>query len=106
MLLSALLDPVVGSEAGKLSKPSSAADIRQNMLNHLKPVLFVGQVHLGTALVKVRDLTDLQPGDVLLTQRKVDESMDVFVQGKRLLSAFPVICEGQYAIRVTELAGS
>ncbi len=107
VILSDSLEPVVGgSETAEGTQSSSAEDSRKDMINHLQHVPVVVEAYLGTAVVKVRNLTELQPGDVLLTQRKVDEAMDIFVQGKKVFWAYPAVCEGRYALRFVQMAQS
>ncbi len=96
VILSAFLEPIVAQlEAAGGGQGGSAEQTRKNMLKHLEHASVVAEAYLGTAFVKVRNLTDLQPGDVLLTERKVDDPMDVFVQGNKVFLAFPVTWQGE-----------
>ncbi len=103
-ILSTFLEPVTGEAKAQTTGGRSADDIRKDMLNHLVQVQVEATVYLGRAFVKVRNITDLQPGDVLLTERKVDEAVEVFVQDKMVFSGFLATCQGQYALRVAQLA--
>lgn len=107
VVVSTFLDAVVGgSEGAKGNQSSSADDIRTDMLNHLQKVPIVAEAYIGTAFIKVRNMADLQPGDVLLTQSKVDEPINIFVQGKKVFRAYPAVCEGQYALVVAQMGQS
>ena len=64
----------------------------------------VGPTRTYTDLQSVAPL--LQPGDVVLTQRKVDEPINIFVQGKSVFWAYPAVCEGQYALLFAQMAQS
>ena len=57
---------------------------------------------LGIAQASVRDIMSLEAGDVLLIQRKVNEAIDLLVQGRHILRGTPVQTDGHYGLEVSE----
>jgi flagellar motor switch protein FliM len=60
-------------------------------------------VELGRGQVKVRDLLHLAPGDVLLLDRRVDEEMDVTVEGNLKFKGHPGVNQGKVALQITSV---
>ncbi len=58
---------------------------------------------LGKSVVSVNDFVNLQPGDVIRLNTRVDEELDVFVGNMRKFKALPGASSGLYAMRVTKV---
>lgn len=58
---------------------------------------------LGNSVITVADFSQLQVGDIVRLDRKVDEELDVFVGDIRKFAALPGASGKDYAVRVTEI---
>lgn len=83
----------------------SAEDVRRALLGHLEQASVIATAELGNAAVTMREIMSLETGDVVLIQKKVGEPMELAVQGRKVLSGFPVKSSGRYAVRVAALPG-
>ncbi len=58
---------------------------------------------LGTSKINVQDFVNLQLGDVIRLDRKVDEELEVYVGNIKKFKALPGYSDNKYAVRVTEI---
>ena len=58
---------------------------------------------LGTSKISVSDFANLQIGDIIRIDRKVDQELEVFVGNIKKFKALPGYYEDKYAVRVTEV---
>lgn len=58
---------------------------------------------LGKSKISVGDFVNLQVGDVIRINRKVEDELDVYVGDIRKFKALPGSFEDKYAVRVTEI---
>ena len=58
---------------------------------------------LGKSLVSVSDFLNLQVGDIIRLDTKVDSELDVFVGNIRKFTALPGSSKDNYAVRVTSV---
>lgn len=58
-------------------------------------------VEMGTVDITVEDLLSLKAGDIIETDRRVKEPVDVLLNGRPLLKALPGALGSRYAIRIT-----
>ena len=61
------------------------------------------KAYLGKSTVSVFDFTNLQIGDIIRLDSKVDEELDVYVGDIRKFTALPGASGNQYAVRVTSV---
>ena len=57
---------------------------------------------LGTSKINVQDFVNLQLGDVIRLDRKVDDELEVYVGNIKKFKALPGYSDNKYAVRVTE----
>ncbi len=60
-------------------------------------------VELGRSTIAVNDFVNLQKGDIIKLDTKIDEEMDVFVGSIRKFKALPGSASDKYAVRVTSI---
>ena len=60
-------------------------------------------VELGRSAIAVNDFVNLQKGDIIKLDTKIDEEMDVFVGSIRKFKALPGSASDKYAVRVTSI---
>lgn len=58
---------------------------------------------LGTSRINVMDFVNLQVGDIIRMDRKVDEELEVYVGNIKKFMALPGYSNDKYAVRVTEV---
>lgn len=58
---------------------------------------------LGTSSISVNDFINLQPGDIIRLDRKVDEELSVYVGNIRKFTALPGVSGNGYAVRITSV---
>lgn len=58
---------------------------------------------LGKAAISVRELMELQVGDVIKMKKKVNQEIELIIAGKRKLAARPGSVDGKKAVRVTHV---
>ncbi len=63
------------------------------------------KAYLGKSTVSVQDFTNLQIGDIIRLDSKVDKELDVYVGNIRKFTALPGASGNQYAVRVTSVIG-
>lgn len=78
---------------------SNEAAIENIIDNALIPMKAV----LGTSKINVQDFVNLQLGDVIRLDRKVDDELEVYVGNIKKFKALPGYSDNKYAVRVTEI---
>ena len=58
---------------------------------------------LGTSKINVQDFVNLQLGDIIRLDRKVDDELEVYVGNIKKFKALPGYSDNKYAVRVTEV---
>ena len=78
-------------------------DARLGLLNDLE----VGvTLRFGEREMLLRDILDLDTGMVIEVDRRTDEPAELLVAGRIVARGEVVVVDGNYGLRVTELAGS
>ncbi len=97
-ILCDVLDPLVGGpDAAREETP----EIRhKKILPHLGHVCVQAEAHLGTAFVTMRDLVALEPGDVLVLDRRAGEPVNLLVDGKEAFLGIPATSQDKYALQI------
>ncbi|BCA54808.1 Flagellar motor switch protein FliM [Nitrospira sp. KM1] len=60
-------------------------------------------VRLGTATVKVRDVLNFSPGDVVVLDQRPDDPMECSIEGRRKFLGSPGVFKGNHACRITKV---
>ena len=58
---------------------------------------------LGTSKISVSDFVNLQVGDVIKIDKKVDQELEVYVGNIKKFTALPGFFVNKYAVRVTNV---
>lgn len=58
---------------------------------------------LGTSKISVQDFVNLQLGDIIKIDKKVDQELEVYVGNIKKFKALPGYSDNKYAVRVTEV---
>ncbi len=105
LILCSELGPVTGKTA-RDSSEFSAEHVSKMILGHLQeiPVLVTGQ--LASALLPFEEIMDLQAGDILLLDKRVDQPAELIVGGQTVYYGYPAKSEGKYAVTITNKAAA
>lgn len=95
----------VGASVDAASVPPSDADSSVN-LGLLMNVELSVSLRFGRRRLLLRDVLDLGPGAVVELDRQVNEPVDLLLDGRLLARGEVVVMDGNYALRVTEVAPS
>lgn len=110
MHLSAAL--VAGLRAEKTEAPASglaallppSPDESRAKLGLLMDVELALTLRFGSRRLLLREVLDLNPGAVVELDRKVEEPVDVLLDGRLVARGEVVVLNGNYGVRVTEVA--
>jgi len=83
----------------KVSKEAISAAITHK-LNEV-PVNIVAKI--SSDLLPMQEITDLQPGDLIMLNRKAQTPIDIQVNGTDIMHAFPATLERQFAMTITNI---
>ena len=76
------------------------SDTIQNIIDFAKiPV----RAMLGRSSISVNDFANLQMGDIIKLDTKVDDELDVYVGNIKKFTALPGAASSSYAVRVTSI---
>jgi len=78
----------------------SPDDSRENMLACVNQASVTATVSLMTIQLSLRQVMNLEIGDVLIASKRVGEPLELCVSGEVVLSGYPVSCDGQYALQI------
>ena len=78
-------------------------DSKENIEAMLKRVIIPVKAVLGTSKISVCDFMNLQVGDCIRLDAKVDSDMNIFVGNIKKFTALPGASDDQYAVRVTSV---
>jgi flagellar motor switch protein FliN/FliY len=76
-------------------------DRRRDLLMNVSLEL---SAQIGGTSMRVRDLLDLGAGSILRLDRRVDEPVDVFANGKLIARGEIVALDDRFGVRITDLA--
>jgi len=95
--------PVVRSTTETGSKPS-ADDISKAILNHLKEMPVTVTAQLGTTLFTFEQVMCLNPCDMLLLDKAIDEPIELIVEERTVFRGQLAKSSGQHAAVITEIS--
>jgi flagellar motor switch protein FliN len=96
------------AESGKAAGPSSAAAAGEaasaGTLDLLMDVELAMTLRFGSKTLLLKEVLDLNPGSVVELNRKIQEPVDLLLDGRVVARGEVVVIEGNYGLRVTEIA--
>lgn len=93
--------PVVGPGRGT-SEVMTAEDASKAILDHLLRMPITVGVNFATTAITLGQAMTLESGDILLLNKKLDEPIELIVDGRTILSGWPARCENRHAFVVAE----
>lgn len=105
LILSNKLQSLVGKTVQAVGK-FSAEDISKAILERMQemPVSVVAQV--ASAVLSFGEIMSLRPNDILLLDKRIDEPIELIVNGQRALRGWPAKSAGKYAVLITQLSNN
>ena len=102
LILSSKLEPVVGKSEQSVSGVSED-DISKAILAHMQqmPVFITAQ--LSSVVLTLKEIMSLEVGDILLLDKKVNETIELVTSGRTALLGRPAKSAGKYAVVITGL---
>lgn len=86
-------------------KPGADATQGGGTLDLLMDVQLAMTLRFGSTRLLLREILDLNPGSVIELDRKIQEPVDLLLDGKMVARGEVVVIEGNYGLRVTEVSG-
>ena len=80
--------------------PTMYGEVIENVISKTKvPIKAI----LGESKVNVSDFVNLQIGDIIKIDKKLDQELDVYVRNIKKFNALPGYFEDKYAVRITDV---
>jgi flagellar motor switch protein FliM len=80
-------------------------DTAKTMLSHMHKMHVCITAQLASTMLTFEQITNLSPGDILLLDKRVDEPVELIMDGRVFFRAQPAKSTGQYAVAITESIG-
>jgi flagellar motor switch protein FliM len=101
------LEPILGNFSTKywFEKTSRVLNVnfQDRIKDQIKSVKMPMRVILGDSFITIRELLDLQVGDVVLLNRKSSDNLDVMVGCSQKFYALPGLCNDQIAVKIVSV---
>jgi flagellar motor switch protein FliM len=94
------LEPVVGTEQSATRFDAEA--VARAVLAHLQQTSVCVNGYLGSTTLTFEQIMDLGTGDVMLLNRRIDEPIELVLEGRPILRGRPAKSGGKYAVVITE----
>jgi flagellar motor switch protein FliM len=99
------LEPVIGklnAQSLFTSRRTGGAEITEVVRERIARAHVPVRVEVGSATVTLRELSDLQPGDVITLDRFIHEDVDVFVNNEHRFRGRPGTTGSRLAVQITQ----
>jgi flagellar motor switch protein FliM len=103
VILCSKLESVAGRTA-QAAGISSAEGTSKAILDHLREMLVSVTAQLASVVLTFEEMMSLQPGDILLLDKKVDEMAELIVEDRALFYGRPAKSAGRYAMVIAKLS--
>ena len=102
VLLDAQTAAVLAGEARRAPAPKAAKGARPPMMGHVEQVPVEARAMLSASLT-VRDVMALAPGDVVVLDQRINDPIELEVNGRAVLRGHLARRQGQFALQFAEL---
>ncbi|RKY10047.1 MAG: hypothetical protein DRP66_00715 [Planctomycetota bacterium] len=82
----------------------SAEEVSDTMLKHVHEMPITVKAQLDSTVLTIEEAMSLGVDDILLLDKKVDEPIELIVEGRILFRGRPAKCDGKYAVVISETA--
>ena len=106
LLLTDAAEEALGGEGQGDQAAAAGQGAGEQMQAHMNAHVMNAHVRvstrLGAAMATIRDLAALEPGDVLVLDRRIDQPVELVGHGQTVATGLPVTCEGFYGLRIAQ----
>jgi flagellar motor switch protein FliN/FliY len=95
---------VASSPSPSLAGASANSEMTSGALDRLMDVQLAMTMRFGTRKMLLREVLELNPGSVIELDRKVQEPVDLLLDGRLVARGEVVVIEGNYGVRVTDVS--
>lgn len=103
LVLCSKLESVVGKAAETVGG-FSAEDTSKAILGHIQQMPVCITAQLASTVLTLEEIMSLEVGDILLFDKKVNESIELVVSGQTAFRGRPAKSAGKHAVLITELS--
>jgi len=103
LLASRFLEPLADDDPAAHAASADPDAVHARIRARIEEAPVEVHADLGTASIGLGDLLALEPGDIVVLDRAVGETIDLSVDGQIVLRARPAVSAGQYAVQVQDL---
>jgi len=103
LLASRFLEPLADDDPAAHAASADPDAVHARIRARIEEAPVEVHANLGTASIGLGDLLALEPGDIVVLDRAVGETIDLSVDGQIVLRARPAVSAGQYAVQVQDL---
>jgi flagellar motor switch protein FliM len=97
-----VLAPLVG-KAATVEESISSEDVSNALLEHVQQMPVTVTAYLASTVFSFEGVMDLHASDILVFDNKINQPIDLTVEGQTLFRARPARLAGQYAVVITGL---
>lgn len=98
------MSPSTPEEQGTGSTPNAATTAGKDTIGLLMDMEMPLLVRFGTTRMLMSDLLALGPGSMVEFRRSPEDPVDLLVNGRVVARATVVVVQGNYGVRITEIA--
>ena len=103
LILCSKLESVAG-KASETIGAFSAEDISKAILGNMQQMPVCITAQLASTVLTLEEIVSLEVGDILLLDRKVNESIELIINGRTAFRGRPAKSAGKHAVVITELS--
>jgi flagellar motor switch/type III secretory pathway protein FliN len=101
MAVGEIMDLAMGI-AVRTQKPLTPAELSKKISRQLHDVPVEVTARLCMSSIRIEDLVTLEPGDVLVIDKKTTEPIETLLNGRLCFHAWPAVCEGKLSLVVSQ----
>ncbi len=95
------LAPLVGRSLQSAGKPPQE-ELQRIMTEHLQQMPVAITARLSSTRLSFEEILDLSQNDIVLLDRRIDEPLDLLIDGQTVFRGRPAQSDGRYAILITK----
>jgi flagellar motor switch protein FliM len=97
LILCSELEPFVG-RTSKAADKTSAADNSKVILEHIQPIQVSIRARLASTVLTFEQVLNLRPDDILLLNKRIDEPLELLLDGRTVFYGWPAKSAGRHAV--------
>jgi flagellar motor switch/type III secretory pathway protein FliN len=105
LILCDTLEPVLG-KAAQVADGFSAEDVSKAILDHLQQIYVSVTALLSSTVLTFEQIANLQVDDILLLDKRIDEPIELTVEGLTILHGQPAKLAGKYAVVIAGITNA